>query len=264
MGTILAINNISGGYADNVVIKKVAFSVAENEFTGIIGPNGSGKSTLFKIISRIITGYSGEIRYQGKDIKDISHNEFAKKIAVVPQDLYIPFSFSVYDFICMGRYPYLSRFDSIDESDNKIIYNSMELLDILHLKDRDLNELSGGERQRVYICQALVQEPELILLDEPTSHLDISHQVQILDLLKKLNKEKNITILIILHDLNLASEYCDRLILLNNGEIVIDNKTENVLKYDIIEKIYKTVVVVLENPVSKRPHIVLVTKGLKS
>jgi iron complex transport system ATP-binding protein len=158
----------------------------------------------------------------------------------------------------MGRYPYIERFQKLSDQDNQVIEDSMKLIDIEHLSDRKLSELSGGERQRVYICQSLVQEPQLILLDEPTSHLDISHQVQILDLLTKLNKQKNITVIIILHDLNLASEYCDRLILLNQGKIVKDDTVKNVLKYDIIEQVYKTIVVVLENPVSKRPHIVLV------
>ena len=258
MGNILEIKNLVCGYVEKEIIKQVSFSAKEGEFLGIIGPNGSGKTTLLRSITGLLKYWEGEVLYNGRNISKIPLREFAQNVAVLPQILNINFSFTVQQLVLMGRYPYLKKFQSISKKDLDIAKNSMSLTDISHLNERRVGELSGGEWQRVLIAQALTQEPKLLLLDEPTTHLDITHQIETLDLIKKLNKEKNLTIIVVLHDLNMASEYCEKIIMLENGEIYIEGTPEEVLTYKNIEEVYKTIVVVIENPVSKKPHVVLI------
>jgi len=258
MGNILEIKNLVCGYVEKEIIKQVSFSAKEGEFLGIIGPNGSGKTTLLRSITGLLKYWEGEVLYNGRNISKIPLREFAQNVAVLPQILNINFSFTVQQLVLMGRYPYLKKFQSISKKDLDIAKNSMSLTDISHLTERRVGELSGGEWQRVLIAQALTQEPKLLLLDEPTTHLDITHQIETLDLVKKLNEEKGLTIVVVLHDLNLASEYCEKIIMLENGEIYREGTPEEVLTYKNIEEVYKTIVVVIENPVSKKPHVVLI------
>jgi len=258
MSEFLKINNLHAGYLDKTIIKDVSFSVNKGEFIGILGPNGAGKSTLLKAMSRTVKPSSGNILYQGKDIYKSSLNETARLIAVVPQDTLIVFEYLVWDIVMMGRIPYLKKLMSQAQEDLEITQRCLQLTKTQELADRYINELSAGERQSVIIAKALAQEPELLLLDEPTSHLDISHQIQIFDLIKGLSKKENLTVIAVLHDLNLASEYCDRLLLMNNGEIVVQGAPTEVIDYKIIEKVYKTVVVVGKNPISKKPYVFLV------
>ena len=215
MENLLSINGISGGYYNQNVIKNISLEIKRGEFLGIIGPNGSGKSTLLKLISRVLIPEQGEICLEGKDITQMRRKDFFRKVGFVPQDTLISFAFSVWEIVLMGRIPHLGRLQLESKHDFLIAENALRLTDASYLKQKDIDELSAGERQRVIIAKALTQEPMLLLLDEPTAHLDIGHQIQILDLLRKLNQEKNLTIAIVLHDLNLASEYCDRLILIN-------------------------------------------------
>jgi len=258
MGNILEIKNLVCGYVEKEIIKQVSFSAKEGEFLGIIGPNGSGKTTLLRSITGLLKYWEGEVLYNGRNISKIPLREFAQNVAVLPQILNINFSFTVEQLVLMGRYPYLKKFQSISKKDLDIAKNSMSLTDISHLTERRVGELSGGEWQRVLIAQALTQEPKLLLLDEPTTHLDITHQIETLDLVKKLNEEKGLTIVVVLHDLNLASEHCEKIIMLENGEIYREGTPEEDLTYKNIEEVYKTIVVVIENPVSKKPHVVLI------
>ncbi|PIV52581.1 MAG: heme ABC transporter ATP-binding protein, partial [Elusimicrobia bacterium CG02_land_8_20_14_3_00_37_13] len=246
MGNILEIKNLVCGYVEKEIIKQVSFSAKEGEFLGIIGPNGSGKTTLLRSITGLLKYWEGEVLYNGRNISKIPLREFAQNVAVLPQILNINFSFTVQQLVLMGRYPYLKKFQSISKKDLDIAKNSMSLTDISHLTERRVGELSGGEWQRVLIAQALTQEPKLLLLDEPTTHLDITHQIETLDLVKKLNEEKGLTIVVVLHDLNLASEYCEKIIMLENGEIYREGTPEEVLTYKNIEEVYKTIVVVIE------------------
>ena len=198
------------------------------------------------------------IFYKGKDIYKMPLSEVAQSIAVVPQDTLIVFEFLVWDIVMMGRIPYIKRFRRETENDLKVIEKSLELTDTKELASRFMNELSAGERQRAIIAKALAQEPDLLILDEPTSHLDISHQIDIFDLIKALSKKEGLTVMVVLHDLNLASEYCDRLILLKEGTVFKEGSPKEVLDYRIIEEVYKTVVVVRENPISGKPYVFLV------
>lgn len=259
--SLLTIKNLSCGYAGgNKVIDDISFTVLPGEVVGIIGPNGAGKTTLFRVLTRLLKPWRGEIRYHGRDVQQFTVRELARSIAVLPQNLPLTFSFTIKDFILMGRLPHLARWQNIDQSDLKIADEMMRLTEINHVATRYVTELSGGELQRVILAQALTQQPELVLLDEPTSHLDIGHQVAIMDLVRKLNKEHNLTVLMVLHDLNLAGLYCDRLILLSKGKIHSMGTPREVLTYQNIESVYKTLVVVKDNPLTNRPYVFLVPK----
>lgn len=255
MTNLLEVKNLWAGYFDKTVIKGVNFSVNKGDFIGVIGPNGAGKSTLIKTLSRTLKPFKGTIIHEEKDIYKISLNESARSIAVVPQDTLIAFEFTVWDIVMMGRLPHIKRFKRETERDLKVVEKCLELTNTKELAGRLINELSAGERQRVIIAKALAQEPRLLILDEPTSHLDISHQIEIFDLLRGLSENENLTVIAVLHDLNLASEYCNRLILMNEGKIFAQGKPDEVLRYKTIEEVYKTVVVVGASPVSKKPYI---------
>lgn len=259
MNTILKIDNLSGGYAKELVIRGISLEIKKGDFLGIIGPNGSGKSTLLRLMTRVLTPQDGRIALEHKDIFQMKLKEFCQKVAFVPQDTLINFSFSVEEIVLMGRIPHLGRLEFETKRDFLIAQDALSITDTLYLKEKQIDELSAGERQRVIIAKALAQEPILLFLDEPTSHLDIGHQIQILDLLKSLNKKNGLTIVMVLHDLNLASEYCNRLILLNEGRIFKEGSPEEVLTYQNIEAVYKTVVVVNKNPINFKPYVVLVS-----
>jgi len=259
MDELVKVSNLWAGYHNNVVIKGISFEIWKGDFLGIIGPNGSGKSTLLRLMTKVLAPRSGNVLFEGRDIGDIGLKEFCRKVSFVPQDTIINFSFSVEEIVLMGRIPHLRRMQFETRKDLSMARNALSLTDTLHIKEKEINEISAGERQRVIIAKALAQEPVLLFLDEPTSHLDIGHQVQILDLLKKLNKEQNLTVVMVMHDLNLASEYCSRILLLNDGTAFKDGTPEEVLTYQNIESIYKTVVVVKKNPISSKPYIVLVS-----
>lgn len=256
---ILKIENIHCGYGDKEILKDVSFSVEPNEFVGVIGPNGAGKTTCFRAISGILDAKKGNILYNGQSISKIKAQNFAREVAVIPQSLEIPFSFTVEDFVGLGRFPHIGRFGTMNQADKDIVQEALSLTESLHLKDRDISQLSGGERQRVIIAQAFAQKPNLMLLDEPIAHLDIAHQVHLLDLLKKLNKETGLTVVIVLHDLNLAANYCDRLIMLSEGKVYKDGPVDEVMTYQNVEAVFKTPVLVETNPITKKPYMFLIS-----
>jgi len=258
MGALLKISNVSGGYYKEDVIKGISLDINQNDFMGIIGPNGSGKTTLIRLVTRVLHARSGEIFFKGENILQMDLKEFCCKIAFVSQDITTDFSFTVSEIVSMGRIPHLKRLQFETKKDTEIIEKALSATDTLDLKDKRIDELSAGERQRVIIARALSQEPVLLLLDEPTSHLDIGHQIQILDLLKKLNSQNNLTTVMILHDLNLASAYCNRIVLLDKGAVFKEGRPEEVLTYQNIESVYKTIVLVNNNPITLRPNVVLV------
>ena len=255
---ILEIKNFSCGYS-KFRIKGIDFSLPKASFAGIVGPNGSGKTTLFRGITAELENIGGNILLDGKNIHSMGFKQRAKKMAVVAQHIESP-DITVEDYVLMGRLPYHGKFQFFDtEKDFEIAQHYMELTGVTPLKDKYMDQLSGGEQQLAAIARALTQEPELLLLDEPTSHLDIGHQVQILNLIQKLNNETGLTVLMIIHDLNLAGEYCDYLVMLNDGKMRMSGTPEEVLDYKIIEEVYKTVVVTQKNPVSGKPAVFLVS-----
>lgn len=259
---MLELENLTCGYESGFSVRNINLKVEQKEFLGIIGPNGSGKTTLLKAISRYLKPQKGHVLFKGKNIWELPIKDLFKKIAIVTQEIKVA-SMSVEEFVLLGRIPHFKKFQLLEtEKDFEIAKECMNITDTLRLRNKSLDTISGGEKQLVNIARALAQEPELLLLDEPTAYLDIRYQVEILNLMKRLNKHLGITIIMIIHDLNLASEYCDRLVLLNEGKISKIGTPHEVLTYEIIEEIYKTIVIVKENPLSKRPYIFLVSEEM--
>jgi iron complex transport system ATP-binding protein len=260
MDAIFTVKNLRFKYDKSWVLDGLSFEVREGEILGIIGPNGSGKTTILRILSRVLIPQEGEVRIKGKNLLQLEQKEIAKIIGVVPQDTYFPFPFPVGEVVLMGRSPWLSGFSFESKKDLQIASQAMALTNTLGLSSRLIFELSGGERQRTIIARALAQEPQVMLLDEPTAHLDIGYQIEIYDLIKRLNVEKKLTIIVVSHDLNLASEYCDYLILLNAGRIYKMGSPKEVITEENLSTVYGSKVLVEENPVTGAPRVILLSK----
>lgn len=257
---MLQISNLTCGYDSKVVLRNVSLKIEDGELAGIIGPNGSGKTTLIRAITRILQPQAGEILLMGKDIRHMRIRELARKVSVVSQSPQIG-PMTVEEFVLLGRIPHYGRFQLLEsKKDLKIAHEAMGRTDALRFKDQFMAEISGGERQLAHVARALAQGAKLLLLDEPTAHLDITHQVGILDLIRRLNREIGLTVVMVLHDLNLAAEYCDRLVLVDDGRIHKVGLPEEVIDYRIIEEVYKTVVVVEKNPISSKPYVLVVSE----
>ncbi|MEX0983181.1 MAG: ABC transporter ATP-binding protein [Bacteroidales bacterium] len=260
--SFVELKNASYGYNKSFHLSGVSFSISQGLFAGIIGPNGSGKSTLLKGITGELSVAENQVFLKGKDLGQLMENERAKEIAVVTQ-FSEPIDITVEEYVLMGRIPYRNKYQFFEtDEDFEIARKYMELTDTFHLKGKKFSNLSGGEQQLASIAKALTQEPSLLLLDEPTSHLDISHQVQILNLIQQLTHELGLTVIMVIHDLNLASEYCDYLVLMNEGKLYKHGTPFEILNYKNIEKVYNTVVITQENPLSKKPTIFLVSNKI--
>jgi len=260
MSKFFEIKDFSCGYPGRFVLQKIGFEIEKGEFAGIIGPNGSGKTTLFRGISGELAVLSGYSKLKGTVMQKMSLREKARNIAVVAQNIEIG-NMTVEEYVIMGRIPYQRQFQFFETAEDlEIAEKYMELTGITDLRDKYMNALSGGEQQLAGIARALTQEPELLLLDEPTSHLDITHQVQILNLIRRLSESLGLTVLMIIHDLNLAGEYCDSLIMMQKGTIRKKGSPHDVLNYLDIEAVYDTVVITRTNPVSGKPVVFLVSE----
>lgn len=247
-------------YRQDWVLQNISFTIEKGEFIGVIGPNGSGKSTLLKLLCRLLSPQKGEVLLDNGSLKEMKQREIAKKIAMVPQEAHSLFPFRVIEIVLMGRSPYLGHLMFEGAKDLEIARRAMDWTETLSISERFIDELSGGERKRVFIARALAQVPEVILLDEPTANLDIHHQVDFLNLILSLNQEKGLTIIMASHDLNIASEYCDRLILLKGGKIYKMGPPQEVITRESIEEVYGCKVWVDENPISGMPRITLLKK----
>ena len=234
----MELKNISFAYDSKPVLNDLSVFIQENDFIGLIGPNGSGKSTLLKIMSAIIKPDSGSIKFKGSETRNINKKSFAQSVSWIPQGHPMVFPFKVSEVVLMGRHPYLSPLSFESHEDFKISQRAMQTTMTSHFSDRLFNEISEGEKQRVMIASALAQNPELLLLDEPTSALDLKYQIEIMNILKNLNTNHKMTLVVAMHDLNLASRFCNRIILLNDGRIVSDGTPLQVLKKDILEEVY--------------------------
>jgi len=253
----LELQNIWLAYSGKVVVKDVTFQVMPGEMVGLIGPNGCGKSTIIKAISRVISPYSGRIFVDGKDVSKMPWGDLARLLGVVPQMPLLPSAFTAFEVVLMGRNPHLGLLQYEGARDLAITWQAMERTATQSLAERRVGELSGGEIQRIVIARVLAQEPKSILLDEPTANLDISHQVVILDLIKNLCLENNLAVVIALHDLNLASQYCDRLVLINNGQVHDQGTPREVINSRNIKEVYGAEGCVYAHPVNGLPAVLL-------
>lgn len=258
---MIEVNSVSFRYHEAWVLREVSFRVEKGEFVGVIGPNGSGKTTLLKLLYRLLTPQKGEILIELVPMKKMDRRDIARRVAVVAQETQVLFPFSVLETVLMGRSPYLGHLLFESEKDLEIARKAMEWTKILPFAERQIEELSGGERKRAFIARALAQEPEVILLDEPTANLDIQHQIDFLDIILTLNRERGLTIVMASHDMNLASEFCDRLILLHGGRIYQTGTPEEVVTKENIESVYGCEVWIDRHPVSGMPRISLLRKG---
>ncbi|MFH1146792.1 MAG: ABC transporter ATP-binding protein [Pseudomonadota bacterium] len=255
---LLEIRSLTAGYKDRPVLNEVSFTADRGSFLGIIGPNGSGKTTLFRVMAGLLKPWSGQVVFDRQDTAKIHPLDLARKIAVMPQGIDSSFPFTAQELVGMGRFPHLDRWQQMQKKDKAAVSHALKLTGTDLVANKPVSELSGGEKQRVFLAQALAQEPELLLLDEPTAHLDIGQQIRILDVIRRLNRSDGMTVIAVLHDLNLASLYCDRLVLLKNGSVCREGTPIEVLTYEIIEAVYETVVIVKENPLTGKPHVFLV------
>ena len=251
---IFTVNSLRAGYRKKEVLHAVDITIDAGEFVAIIGPNGAGKSTLLRSLSGYITPASGEIYFLGKPVASYTRREFSRELSVVPQFTETDLSFTVREFGELGLFPHRNILDIGISPKNESVDIALDAAGISYLRDRHMTEISGGERQLAYIARALVQSSSVMLLDEPVSHLDISHAMRIMDVLHSQNRQGT-TVVMVLHDVNLAAEYCSRIIALKDGRVYADGEPRDVLTYGNVEGLFDTVCIVTENPVSKRPLV---------
>ena len=261
---ILELNNINFSYSEknnpsSFSLSEVSLKIYEGDFISLLGPNGCVKSTLLKLIANILKPTSGISELYKVDYSLIKRREFAKSVAFVPQNSGTNFPYSIYEIVMMGRSPYLNILGIEDQNDRKLVLDTLELLEITHLKNKGINEVSGGEAQRALIARAIVQKPKILLLDEPNSHLDIKHQLSIYNLLSELNKNKNLTIISISHDLNLSNYFSNRALLMNEGKILFDSNPADVLTEENIFKVFGIKSEILTSKESKNKFISLIS-----
>jgi iron complex transport system ATP-binding protein len=252
-----------GSDATRWILEDVSFCVQEGEVLGVVGPNGSGKSSLLKVLARLVSPLQGRIDLFGQAFAALSQREIARLVGVVQQDTQQLFPFTVGETVLMGRFPHRPRdrwaggFGWESREDAAIAEQAMMMVDVLHLARRPVTDLSGGERQRVMIARALAQTPKVLLLDEPTAFLDLQHQVEIGSVLVRLKEDSRVTIVLVSHDLNLVSQYCDRIVLLDRGRVVRLGRPENVIEPAVLESVYRCRVLVDRHPDGGFPRVTL-------
>jgi len=251
MSDILDISNISLSFRDKSILSNVSLEVSAGEFFVIIGPNGAGKTSLLKVLSGLQKAQKGTVTIKDKNILNYRRRNLSQIMAIVPQHIEVGFPFTVADTVIMGRSPHLGILGMEGENDFHIAEEAMKFTDVSHLTDRKLFQLSGGELQRVIIARAICQQPEIILLDEPTTALDPAHQLKIMNLMEKFRREHGTTIIMVSHDLNLASMYGDRVLLLKSGRVVKTGDPKSVLNKELLEESYGCRIQVDESPVGQ-------------
>jgi iron complex transport system ATP-binding protein len=245
-----------------LVLTDVNLAIRRGETVGLVGPNGAGKSTLLKLIGGTITPQRGRILLEGKPLPSLSPAEKARRIALVPQTPTVPAGFTCLDMVLMARNPHLRFLQWEGPHDMDISRHAMEMTGTSALASRTLTNLSGGERQRVFIARALAQEPSLLLLDEPTAHLDIAYQKTIMDMLEAIRQRTGVTMLMAIHDLTTAAQYCQRIVVLHQGHIVADGQPRDVLTAHLLSEVYGTSVSVSSHPVDGTPVVLPIRNHL--
>ncbi len=248
--------DLSVGYDQKVIIPSMKVAIPKNKITTIIGPNGCGKSTLLKSLARVIPHQSGTIFINGKNMADLPTIEIARQMALLPQGPQAPAGLKVSDLVSYGRFPYQKGLGRLTAEDYAIIQKAMEETGITELKDRSIDQLSGGQRQRVWIAMCLAQDTPIILLDEPTTYLDISHQLEILELLEKLNREEHKTIALVIHDLNLAARFSDWMIVMRKGRVLQEGTAQTIMTSAVLKEAFSLDAFIEKDPWTGRPTMV--------
>jgi iron complex transport system ATP-binding protein len=258
MTALLAANNLSFSYGSAPTLTDIDFALDCGALRAMLGPNGSGKTTLLKLLTGILHPTRGSVMYEGVDLKKMTRREIAKRVALVPQEMNLQFGFTAEQMVMLGRTPHVRALGGASKQDRAVVEEMIALTEIADLRERVVTELSGGEQQRVVIAMALAQEPQALLLDEPTVHLDINHQVEILELLRKLNRERGLTVLATMHDLNLAALYFDDVVLLERGRIVARGTPQAVLNAEQIRTVFHANVLIQPHPTQHdSPQVIL-------
>lgn len=247
----LVIKDITFSYDQKEVLKGIGGTFYEGTFYSIVGPNGSGKTTWLKLIAGINKKQQGSIELFGEAVESLGNKEVAKRLSFVPQMFNIQYAYTVEEVVAMGRYPYMNRFSSLSDEDASLVQMAIDETNLNELKDRYVNELSGGELQRVIIARAIAQDTDIIILDEPISHLDIHYQYEIVTLLKRLCREKKKTVITVLHDLNVTMNHCDHILLIKDGRVMTEGEPLKVLNEEVIQKVYGLKVKIIENDGNK-------------
>ncbi len=256
---IINIKKLNYSYGKKEVLKELSLDIDENKLTGIIGPNGCGKSTLAKNIIKYINGKFESFKIMDTDIRELSHKKIAQLISYIPQKSTIISNISVFDYVLLGRFPLLKNsWDNYSEKDYEIVENNINLLNIKELRDRNVETLSGGELQKALLARALAQEAKILLLDEPTSALDLNNAVEFMKILKNISIKKEMSVVIIIHDLNLASLFCDSLIILKDGKFIEKGSPKEVINEENIKSVYNLDCKVCYNE-NDKPYIIPIT-----
>ena len=251
----LRLTNLSAGYGARPVLRDIDLSVDNGQVVALVGPNGAGKSTLIRVLSGVVAARAGEARLNGVDLLRLPPADRARRVAVVGQMIKLPEAFTVGEIVLMGRTPHLALWGGESQKDCEIAWQAMRRTQVEGLADRRVGELSGGEQQRVVIARALAQEPQVLLLDEPTAHLDLKHQVAVLDLVRALAHDHDLAVLLTLHDLNQAAQYADRVALLEQGRVVAQGPAQEVFTADRLSAIYGVAVTIGVHPLTGAPII---------
>lgn len=264
MTAAIDIRQLSHSFGTQSVLGELTFSIEAGSFFIIIGPNGAGKTTLMKAIAGLLSPGNGEVRVFEKPLSSYRKKDLARLVAFVPQGAPLDFPFSVAEVVLMGRAPYHSTLGIEHESDFEIAAQAMRFTEVDHLSARRLDQLSGGELQRVMVARAICQEPQILLLDEPTASLDLAHQVRVMDLMENLKSERGITVVMVSHDINLAGMYGDQLLLLKEGRIVHQGPPAGVLNVELLENAYGCPVLIDEGPLGNLPRVTVVPRKFRT
>ncbi|MBW6516835.1 MAG: ABC transporter ATP-binding protein [Candidatus Cloacimonetes bacterium] len=252
---MIKLQNVSTGYYKQKVIENLTLTFRKGEFCSILGPNGAGKSTLLKAIIGFLPLSQGDIYIKDKNLNSWQRKELAKVISVIPQEITYQFDYTVTELVLMGRYPYRNFWQTYSAADRREVDAVLDELHLFPLRYKPYSQLSGGEKQRVNIARALVQKTEIILLDEALVHLDINHQLDIIKLLADINRHHNKLIVLISHNINLSSDYCDRIMILKDGQLFSEGTPQDVITVENLKRVYNTELQIFENPFTKKPNV---------
>lgn len=250
---VIEVSELGVGYANELIMSDLSISIPKHKITTIIGPNGCGKSTLIKAIARILKVECGAVLLDGKAIQTMDTKEVAKRMAILPQTAQEPGGLTVFELVSYGRFPYRKGMGSLNRSDYEHIHWAIDVTSLNDFKDRPISTLSGGQRQRVWIAMALAQETDILVLDEPTTYLDLAHQLDILLLLQRLNKEEARTIIMVLHDLNHAARFSDYMIAMRDGEVITEGTPNKVMTCDNLKNVFQIEADLVRCPYSSNP-----------